>query len=75
MRKRTLESIITSSLSKQGDVVLNISVHIGFEGVELGKAIGPKDIIFFLSPKMSVAILLSKIYTSTIFRIFRRSFP
>ena len=32
---------------KEGDVVLNIGSHIGFEGMIIGKVIGPTGKIFF----------------------------
>ena len=48
---------------KEGDVVLNIGVHIGFEGVVLGKAIGPTGKIFFFEPyHISYNILVKNIY-------------
>ena len=35
---------------KEGDVVLNVGSHVGFDGMVMGKIIGPKGKLFFFEP-------------------------
>ena len=50
-------------LVKEGDIVLNIGVHIGLEAMIMGKIIGPTGKIYMFEPyQISRNILIKNIY-------------
>jgi len=49
-----------SRFLKEGDVLLNIGAHLGFESMVFGKIIGPKGKIFFFEPNEVTRNILTK---------------